>query len=103
MDMESNFFLEIRTPDKEIFRGQIDQVILPGKDGSFGILKNHAPLIAGLQKGMVKVDAIRVDNVSFDPIEGNLVNDTAKDKHFSFEIEGGVVEVLNNHVTVLVG
>ena len=101
--MDSNFFLEIRTPDKEIFRGEIDQVILPGKDGLFGILKNHAPLIASLQKGLVKVDAINVENISYDSKSGDTSNDPQKDKHFTFEIEGGVVEVLNNHVIVLAG
>lgn len=101
--MESNFFLEVRTPDKEIFNGEIDQVILPGKDGMFGILKNHAPLIASLQKGIMKIDAIQVGNISIDSLKGDLEVDISKDKHFSFEIEGGVVEVLNNHVTVLVG
>ena len=101
--MGSNFFLEIRTPDKEIFRGEIDQVILPGKDGLFGILKNHASIIATLKKGRVKVDAVHVENVSYEPQGGEMVNDPSKDKHFSFDIEGGVVEVLNNHVTVLVG
>ena len=101
--MDSNLFLEIRTPDKEIFRGEIDQVILPGKDGLFGVLKNHAPLIASLQKGIVKVDAVNVENVSYDPLEGDIERDPEKDKHFSFQIEGGVVEVLNNHVIVLAG
>lgn len=101
--MESNFFLEVRTPDKEIFNGEIDQVILPGKDGMFGILKNHAPLIASLQKGIMKVDAVQVGNISIDSIKGDTEVDPTKDKHFAFEIEGGVVEVLNNHVTVLVG
>lgn len=93
------FFLEVRTPDKEIFNGEIDQVILPGKDGMFGILKNHAPLIASLQKGIVKINAIQVTNVSLDGLD----TQDADSKNFSFEIEGGVVEVLNNHVTVLVG
>jgi len=98
--MESNLFLEIRTPDKEIFRGEIDQVILPGKDGLFGVLKNHAPMIATLKKGVVKVDAIRVDNVSYDSKD----EDMSTEKHFTFELsDGGVVEVLNNRVIVLVG
>ena len=100
--MESNFFLEVRTPDKEIFKGEIDQVILPGKDGMFGILKNHAPLIASLKKGEMKIDAVQVSNVSYDDMKGEFKDDPSKDKHFSFDIEGGVVEVLNNHVTVLV-
>ena len=98
--MENNFFLEIRTPDKELFHGEIDQVILPGKDGSFGILKNHAPLIASLTKGRVKVDAVRVINMAIIPLEGESAT---KENQYLFEIDGGVVEVLNNHVTVLVG
>jgi F-type H+-transporting ATPase subunit epsilon len=96
--MESNLFLEVRTPDKEIFNGEITQVILPGKDGMFGVLKNHAPLIASLQKGKVSIDALQVVSIS---LEGTSDMDSDQ-KHFSFEIEGGVVEVLNNHVTVLV-
>ena len=98
--MENNFYLEIRTPDKELFHGEIVQVILPGKEGSFGVLKNHAPLIASLAKGRVKVDAVRVINMAIIPIEGLEV---VKENQYLFEIEGGVVEVLNNHVTVLVG
>ena len=101
--MESNFYLEIRTPEKELFNGEIDQVILPGKDGMFGILKNHAPLISSLQKGIVKIDAVHVENASFDPMIGEMTSDHSKDNHFAFEIAGGVVEVLNNRVTVLVG
>lgn len=98
--MEGKLFLEIRTPDKEIFRGEIEQVILPGKDGLFGVLKNHAPLIATLQKGVVKVDAIYVENVSVD----EKSETSEDDKKYSFELEeGGVVEVLNNHITVLAG
>jgi len=98
-----NFFLEIRTPDSEIFRGDVDQVILPGKDGLFGVLRNHAPLIATLTKGIIKVDAVKVYNESFEPQTGEFTHDSKKDKHLQFEIEGGVVEVLNNIVTVLAG
>jgi F-type H+-transporting ATPase subunit epsilon len=97
--MESSLYLEVRTPDKEIFNGEIEQVILPGKDGMFGILKNHAPIIASLQKGKVTIDALQVANVS---IGENLKGSSSEEKHFSFDIEGGVVEVLNNQVTVLV-
>jgi len=97
--MEASLILEVRTPDKEIFSGEIEQVILPGKDGSFGILKNHAPLIASLQKGKVSIDALSVASVSL-PDENEL--NIEEQKHFDFNIEGGVVEVLNNRVTVLV-
>jgi F-type H+-transporting ATPase subunit epsilon len=75
-------FLEIITPEKKVYSGDVDAVKLPGADGSFGILNNHAPIIASLKKGTVKV------------------TDSSK-KVENFEINGGVVEVLNNKITVL--
>ncbi|MEZ5174138.1 MAG: ATP synthase F1 subunit epsilon [Bacteroidia bacterium] len=74
--------LEIITPDKRIFEDEINSVVLPGIDGSFGILKGHAPMISALKKGKVKV------------------TDKSSTRH-QFDIEGGVVEVLNNKVIVL--
>jgi len=76
--------LEIHTPDKKLYSGQIKLVKLPGTDGSFGILKNHAPLISTLEKGQIKVIDTN-NNIQF------------------FDIEEGVVEVLNNKIVVLVG
>lgn len=75
-------FLEIITPEKKVYSGDVEAVKLPGADGSFGILNNHAPIIATLKKGIVKV------------------TDNAK-RTENFEINGGVVEVLNNKITVL--
>ncbi len=75
-------FLEIITPDKKVYSGEVDAVKLPGADGSFGVLKNHAPIIATLKKGTVKI--------------------TDTKKHIeNFEINGGVVEVLKNKIIVL--
>ena len=76
--------LDIITPDKLIYSGVIKLVKLPGTDGSFEILKNHAPLISTLAKGKIKV------------IEEN-------NELKYFDIEDGVVEVQNNRVIVLAG
>ena len=74
--------LEIITPDKKVYSGEVDSVRLPGAEGSFGILNNHAPIIASLKKGTIRV--------------------TDSKKHVeNFEINGGVVEVQNNKVIVL--
>jgi F-type H+-transporting ATPase subunit epsilon len=73
--------LEIITPDLKVFEGEAVSVQLPGSDGLFEILNNHAPMIAALGKGKM---AIR----------------TGKEEKKVF-VEGGVVEVLNNKVTVL--
>lgn len=74
--------LEIVTPDEKVFEGEARHVQLPGKEGLFGILNNHAPIVATLTKGRVKVEAIDGD-VQY------------------FEIGGGVVEMNNNKVIVL--
>lgn len=74
--------LEIITPDKKVYSGDVDAVRLPGAEGAFGILKGHAPIIATLKKGIVKI--------------------TDTKKHIeNIEINGGVVEVLNNKIVVL--
>lgn len=75
-------FLEIITPDKKVYSGEVDSVKLPGAEGSFGILNNHAPIIASLKKGTIKVT-------------------DSKKQVENFEINGGVVEVQNNKVIVL--
>ncbi len=75
-------YLEIITPDKKVYSGDVEAIKLPGAEGSFGILNNHAPIIATLKKGTVKV------------------TDT-KNHVENFEINGGVVEVLNNKIIVL--
>ena len=76
--------LEILSPDKKIYSGEIKLVKLPGKKGSFEVLKNHAPIISTLEKGQIKVIDINNDIQLFD-------------------ISDGVVEVLNNRIIVLVG
>ena len=74
--------IEIVKPDKEVFAGDIDSAIFPGTNGSFGVLKDHAPMICTLQEGTI------------------VVKDTDGEKNF--EIGGGVVEILNNTIIVLV-
>jgi F-type H+-transporting ATPase subunit epsilon len=75
--------LEILTPEKKIFSGEVYGVQLPGIDGSFEVLDRHAPLVSALKAGKLKV---------------------LKDKTTSdfYAIQSGFVEVINNKTTVLV-
>jgi F-type H+-transporting ATPase subunit epsilon len=73
--------VEIVTPNKEIFSGNASLVQLPGLDGLFEVLENHAALIAALNKGKIKL--------------------ISENETLCFEINGGVVEVLKNKVQVL--
>lgn len=71
--------LEIITPDRKVFEGEVSSARFPGTDGLFEVLNNHAPLISALKAG----DIVLNGGTS------------------TFRIEGGVVEVLRNNVIVL--
>ena len=73
--------LEIITPDKKVFSGEVTSVSVPGMSGRFEMLNNHAPIISTLLNGKVKV----------------------KDKEGvkTFDVKGGVVENLNNKIIIL--
>ncbi len=53
--MAGTFNLQIVTPEREVFSGQVEQISLPGIEGSFGVLRNHAPLIAALEPGLLQI------------------------------------------------
>ena len=77
----SELNLEIITPEKPIFRDQIEAVTIPGTQGSFQILKNHAPLISSFEIGIIKVQKSNVETF--------------------YTTAGGTVEVSKNQVLVL--
>lgn len=74
--------LDIITPDKLLFSGDVKSVLLPGAEGKFGVLSRHASMISTLKKGKIKV----IDN---------------QQKTQYFEISGGVAEVHKNKIIVL--
>ncbi len=75
-------FLEIITPDKKVFSGEVRLIQLPGSKGTFEILNNHAPIISTLTNGKIKVIDLN-DQVSF------------------FEVKDGVIESKDNKIIVL--
>lgn len=74
--------LEIITPEKSLFKGEAILVQMPGTDGLFEVLQNHAPMIAALGNGRVKAQ-LPDQSLSY------------------FDIHGGVVEVIENKVLIL--
>jgi F-type H+-transporting ATPase subunit epsilon len=74
--------IEIITPDKKIYEGDIKSVRVPGKKGSFQVLKDHAPIISTLERGVVTM----VDT------DG---------KEIQYTIDSGVIEVKANNIILL--
>ena len=74
-------YLEIVTPDRKVFQGEVSEASFPGADGSFQVLKNHAPIVSALAEGVI----------SF----------TTPERRVSLTVNGGVVEVKDNKIIVL--
>tara|TARA_B110000438_G_scaffold117141_1_gene114502 strand:+ start:7030 stop:7290 length:261 start_codon:yes stop_codon:yes gene_type:complete len=74
--------LDILTPEKKLFEGDVKSVKFPGTNGEFEILNNHAPIISTLTKGEIRV------------LNSN-------DEQEVFNINGGVIEMQNNKIIVL--
>ena len=53
----ANFHFELVSPEKLLFSGEVEQVDVPGAEGDFGVLANHAPLVATLRPGILTVHA----------------------------------------------
>jgi F-type H+-transporting ATPase subunit epsilon len=91
-------FLEIITPEASILQSEVTSVAVPGINGSFQMLENHAPIVSLLEKGVITIkgDAI------------NIVQPFIKqfkrpgDNEFQLEINGGTIEMNSNKVIILV-
>jgi F-type H+-transporting ATPase subunit epsilon len=92
--------LEIITPEAKLFSGEAHSVQLPGANGSFQVLNNHAPVISSLIKGIVRVE-LSDNKESYEPMEGLIEKDKNSDKHINIHIKGGVIEMQNNKIIVL--
>jgi F-type H+-transporting ATPase subunit epsilon len=77
--------LEILTPERKLFSGNVYGIQLPGISGSFEVLEKHAPMVSALGAGNVKV-----------------LNDKTGNNSTNYKINGGFMEVINNRVVVLV-
>ena len=75
--------LEILTPEKKLYSGDVYGVQLPGITGLFEVLDRHAPMVSALKKGNLKILK-------------------TKSQFENYIIQGGFVEVINNKATVLI-
>ena len=90
-------FLEIVTPEAVLFSSEITSVAVPGINGEFQMLNNHAPIVSILSKGTVKIEAQNnsLDESFVDKFE------KSSDGRFTFAINSGTLEMKDNKVIIL--
>ncbi|MEN7546675.1 ATP synthase F1 subunit epsilon [Rapidithrix thailandica] len=74
-------YLEVVTPDKKAFEGEVKAVKVPGSNGSFEVLNNHAPVISTLTEGQIRI--------------------TTKSDVQYLNIDSGILEMLDNKIVIL--
>jgi F-type H+-transporting ATPase subunit epsilon len=89
--------LEIVSPEATLFKGEVTSVSLPGVNGSFQILNNHAPIVSILKQGTVKITAPTFKMNKEVVHKFNKVND----QNYTLEISSGTIEMKDNKIIVL--
>lgn len=89
--------LEIVSPEATLFKGEVTSVALPGVNGEFQMLNNHAPIVSLLTKGNIKINAQKIN------IENEFVSQFKKvnEQTFWLPINSGTIEMNENKVIVL--
>ena len=90
--------LQIITPQKTIFDGNIVSLTAPGKDGFFQILENHTAVVSTLEKGMIIFRESSKDNV--DSIYDSSIKEN-KNGEYEVNVNSGMLELNNNHIILL--
>ncbi|MEM1216885.1 MAG: F0F1 ATP synthase subunit epsilon [Bacteroidota bacterium] len=94
--------IAVLTPDRDIFQGAISSVKVPGVNGEFQVLNNHAPIVSALEEGKVEIVTAGGEYTYFDLDDNASKTASGAGQQVAFLIEGGFVEVLNNEVSLLV-
>ena len=87
-------YLEIISPEKVLFKGEVSSVSVPGANGDFQMLDHHAAILSTLVGGTVKFETSSSENEISDDISAN-------GNTYTLDIKGGVIEMSNNKVTLL--
>ncbi len=88
-------FLEIVTPEATLFSGEVESVAVPGVNGEFQMLKDHAPVISILKEGFVKIYG---DIELEEEVEGKFETNS---KGTWLQINSGTIELKDNKIIVL--
>tara|TARA_B110001450_G_scaffold120927_1_gene113985 strand:+ start:2213 stop:2506 length:294 start_codon:yes stop_codon:yes gene_type:complete len=94
-------YLEIVTPEAILFSSEIDSLSVPGVDGEFQMLNNHAPVVSNLKEGTIKIHIHLQADIELDDLNGKLIPDETDDKILTLLINSGTLELNDNKAIIL--
>ena len=94
-------FLEIVTPEAILFSSDVDSISVPGVNGEFQMLNNHAAIVSVLKEGTVSIHVHTQEHLELDELSGKLVPHADDDKVLTLAINSGTIEMKDNKVILL--
>ena len=94
-------YLEIVSPEATLFSSEVDSVVVPGVNGEFEMLNNHAPIVSLLKEGVVKIKTHSISDLVFDELHADVIPFKDDNKVLTVKINSGTIEMKDNKVIVL--
>ena len=93
--------LEVVSPEAILFSSNVDSITVPGTNGEFQMLNNHAAIVSTLKEGTIKIHVHTQEQLELDALHAKIIRHT-DDKILSIEIQSGTVEMKDNKAIILV-
>ncbi|MFY0603934.1 MAG: F0F1 ATP synthase subunit epsilon [Flavobacteriaceae bacterium] len=94
--------LEVVSPEAILFSSEVDSISVPGVDGEFQMLNNHAPIVSILKEGTVHIHVHTQEHLELDDLHGKLIPHADDDKVLTIAINSGTIELKDNKAIILV-
>ncbi|NNK40054.1 MAG: F0F1 ATP synthase subunit epsilon [Winogradskyella sp.] len=93
--------LEIVSPEATLFSSEVDSVVVPGVNGEFEMLKDHAPIVSILKEGTVRINTHSQNQLELDELHADVIPHKNDKKVLTVAIKSGTIEMKDNKVIVL--
>ena len=94
--------LEIVSPEATLLHSEVDIISVPGVNGEFQMLNNHAAIVSTLKAGTVKIHVHTQEHLNLDDLHGKIVSQADDDKILTIAIQSGTIEMKDNKAIILV-
>ena len=94
-------YLEIVSPEATLFSSEVDSVVVPGINGEFEMLNNHAPIVSLLKEGTVRIKTHSQSDIANENLHASIIPAKADKKVLTLNVNSGTIEFKDNKVIVL--
>ena len=94
--------LEVVSPEAVLFSSDVDSITVPGTNGEFQMLNNHAAIVSTLKQGIIKIQVHSQETLDLENLNQKIERHTDDDKVLTISIQSGTVEMKDNKAMILV-